>query len=193
MIMPMAGLSIRGALFYQGENNSFGDTWIPFQQTFPAVIADWRKLFRDEQLPFGIIQIAGWSTRRSMTYDMNHHTNVVREVQFNTWRSTPGTRPDRQLRRQQQRLDPPRPQGTRWASARRAGRCRRSTASPTRCAEGPLQWHGPVYQSMEKHGRQDRRCASRNSARMACGWTRPTPAGSTSPAPIAFSTTPRRG
>jgi len=149
MIMPMAGLSIRGALFYQGENNSFGDTWIPFQETFPAVITDWRKLFRDNDLPFGIIQIAGWSTRRSMTYDMNHHTNIVREVQFNTWRSTPGTglivsfdansndsiHPGRKV--------PVGERSARWALSEVHG----ITDAARR---GPLQWHGPVYQSMER-------------------------------------------
>ena len=91
MILPLAKLSIRGVLFYQGENNSFSVSWKPFHRTFPAVISDWRKAFGDPQLPFGIIQIAGWSTRRSMTYDMNHHTNVIREIQLNTWKRTPGT------------------------------------------------------------------------------------------------------
>ncbi len=85
MIAPLSPMTIRGVLFYQGENNSFTVGWKPFPQTFPAVIADWRKEFGEAELPFGIIQIAGWSNRRSMTYDMNHHTNIVREIQFNTW------------------------------------------------------------------------------------------------------------
>ncbi len=149
MIMPMAGLSIRGVLFYQGENNSFGDTWIPFRETFPAVIADWRRLFRNDELPFGMIQIAGWSTRRSMTYDMNHHTNVVREVQFKTWRATPNTglivsfdansnsniHPGRKY--------PVGDRAARWALSEVHG----LTDAVRR---GPLQWHGPVYKSMEK-------------------------------------------
>lgn len=90
IIAPIAGLSIRGVLFYQGENNCFGD-WVPFPKTFPAVISDWRKTFNNAEMPFGIIQISGWSTRRSMTYDMNHPTNIIREVQFKTWQSTPNT------------------------------------------------------------------------------------------------------
>ena len=90
-IMPLAHCALKGVLFYQGENNSFTVGWKPFPKTYPAVISDWRKIFRDEQLPFGLVQIAGWSNRRSMEYDMNHHCNIVREVQFNTWRSTPNT------------------------------------------------------------------------------------------------------
>ena len=80
MILPISKMTIAGALFYQGENNSFGTSWKPFHRTFPAVITDWRRVFGNEDLPIGLIQIAGWSTRRSMTYDMNHHTNVIREI-----------------------------------------------------------------------------------------------------------------
>ena len=91
MVLPIAPTTVRGVLFYQGENNSFGESWKPFPSTFPAVVADWRRAFDTPELPFGLVQIAGWSNRRAMTYDMNHHTNVVREVQLDTWRATPGT------------------------------------------------------------------------------------------------------
>ena len=89
MIHPIRAFDFRGILFYQGENNSFGESWKPFYATFPLVIDQWRESFGD--LPFGIIQIAGWSSRRSMTYDMNHHTNVIREIQFDTWQATEQT------------------------------------------------------------------------------------------------------
>ena len=89
MIHPIRDFDFRGILFYQGENNSFGESWKPFYATFPLVIQQWRESFGD--LPFGIIQIAGWSSRRSMTYDMNHHTNVIREIQFDTWQATQQT------------------------------------------------------------------------------------------------------
>ena len=151
MIMPMAGLSIRGALFYQGENNSFGEGWVPYQETFPAVISDWRRLFEDPDLPFGIIQIAGWSTRRSMTYDMNHHTNVVREIQFNTWRSTPHTgliasfdaNSDANIH--PRRKYPVGERSARWALSQVYG-----VKDATN--QAPLEWHGPVYDSMTKVG-----------------------------------------
>ena len=148
MIAPLAGLTIRGVLFYQGENNSFAESWKPFPKTFPAVIADWRGAFNDESLPIGLIQIAGWSNRRSMTYDMNHHTNIVREVQFNTWQRTKNTglivtfdtnsngsiHPARKL--------PVGERSARWALAE-VYDVRRSRS------EEPLQWRGPVYKSME--------------------------------------------
>ncbi len=90
-LAPIAKTTIRGILFYQGENNSFTTAWKPFHRTFPTVISDWRKAFSDSELPFGIIQIAGWSNRRSMKYDMNHHCNIVRGIQFDTWQNTPNT------------------------------------------------------------------------------------------------------
>jgi sialate O-acetylesterase len=90
-LLPIANATIRGILFYQGENNSFGTSWKPFYRTFPAVISDWRKAFNDPEIPFGIVQIAGWSNRRSMEYDMNHHCNVVREIQMDTWLNTANT------------------------------------------------------------------------------------------------------
>ena len=90
-LLPIANTTVRGILFYQGENNSFGTSWKPFYRTFPALISDWRNVFGDTNMPFGIIQIAGWSNRRSMEYDMNHHCNVVREIQLDTWLHTSNT------------------------------------------------------------------------------------------------------
>ena len=147
MIAPLAGLAIRGVLFYQGENNSFTVGWKPFPKTFPAVIADWRKTFGDEGLPFGIIQIAGWSNRRSMTYDMNHHTNIVREVQLLTWQrtantglvvtfdtnTTEGIHPRRKL--------PVGGRAARWALAEVYNAKRWGT-------DQPLEWQGPLYKAM---------------------------------------------
>lgn len=148
MIMPISRCTVRGVLFYQGENNSFGVSWKPFHRTFPAVISDWRAAFGEKDLPFGLIQIAGWSNRRSMTYDMNHHTNVVREIQFNTWRRTPDTglivtfdtnttqsiHPGRKL--------PVGERSARWALAKVYG------FKPYGSSK-PVAWRGPVYKSME--------------------------------------------
>jgi sialate O-acetylesterase len=151
MIAPLAGLTLRGVLFYQGENNSFGEAWKPFAQTFPAVITAWRKAFQQENLPFGIIQIAGWSNRRSMTYDMNHHTNIIRELQFLTWRTTPNTglivtfdtnsngsiHPARKL--------PVGDRSARWALAE-VYQVKRYDS------DEPLEWQGPIYELIEIQG-----------------------------------------
>ncbi|MFP6763953.1 MAG: hypothetical protein VB858_10050, partial [Planctomycetaceae bacterium] len=147
VIAPVAQFTLRGIVFYQGENNSFTVGWKPFPETFPAVFRDWREAFGEATLPIGIIQIAGWSNRRSMTYDMNHHTNIIREVQHLTWQRTPGTglivtfdtnsngsiHPGRKL--------PVGERSARWALAEVHGvRARNS--------DQPLEWRGPLYQSM---------------------------------------------
>ena len=151
MIAPLSKLSIRGVLFYQGENNSFTDGWKPFPQTFPAVIADWRSAFADEDLPFGIIQIAGWSTRRSMTYDMNHHTNIVREVQFITWKRTPGTGLIVTFDTNSNRSIHP---GHKLPVGERSARWALSEVYGVKQwrSDKALQWRGPVYESIAVQG-----------------------------------------
>jgi sialate O-acetylesterase len=145
LLAPMAGLSLRGVLFYQGENNAFGEAWKPFYATFPGVIADWREVFDDDQLPFGLVQIAGWSNRRTMNYDQNHHTNVVREIQHKVWQSTPNTglivsydaNSDGNIHPKNKR--PIGERSARWALA---------TVYDAKDRRGqPLEWRGPVYES----------------------------------------------
>ncbi len=147
LIAPLAPMTLRGALFYQGENNSFSVGWKPFPKTFPAVIASWRKAFGNDKLPFGIIQIAGWSTRRSMTYDMNHHTNIVREIQLRTWQGTANTglvvTYDTNSRNgiHPACKEPVGQRSARWALAEVYGVKRWNSTQP-------LRWRGPVYKSM---------------------------------------------
>ncbi|MFT4549865.1 MAG: sialate O-acetylesterase [Verrucomicrobiales bacterium] len=147
VVAPISGFTIRGVLFYQGENNSFGEGWKPYHKTFRKVIQSFRRAFDDPQLPFGIIQIAGWSTRRSMTYDMNHHTNVIREIQFDIWQDTPHTglivsfdantsgsiHPGRKA--------PIGERSARWALA--------EVFQQKSHNNRPIEWRGPVYEKME--------------------------------------------
>ncbi len=147
MLVPLSGFTARGALYFQGENNAFGDMFRPFPDTYPAVIQTWRELFANAELPIGLIQIGGWSNRRTMTYDMNHHTNVVREVQFDTWRRTKNTglivtfdlNSNGNIHPGHKR--PVGDRAARWALAEVYG------------AKGhdkkPLRWRGPVYAGSE--------------------------------------------
>ena len=148
MILPISKMTIAGALFYQGENNSFGTSWKPFHRTFPAVITDWRRVFGDEDLPIGLVQIAGWSTRRSMTYDMNHHTNVIREIQHLTWARfkntglivTYDTNSNGSIHPSHKR--PVGERLARWALAQVY------RAMPHK-SNKPIEWRGPIYASHE--------------------------------------------
>jgi len=60
MIAPIAFQPLRGALWYQGENNAGGpadgDQYI---EKTKALIADWRRWFRRD-LPFYYVQLANW-------------------------------------------------------------------------------------------------------------------------------------
>jgi sialate O-acetylesterase len=62
MILPIRHLSIRGAMFFQGENNVFDQTRI-FEPTFRGVVDTWRDAFGRKDLPFCIFQIAGWGPK----------------------------------------------------------------------------------------------------------------------------------
>jgi sialate O-acetylesterase len=59
MISPIAGLSIKGAIFHQGYNNAFeGSVGAEmYRDVFPAMITAWRKAFGDPEMPFGILSL----------------------------------------------------------------------------------------------------------------------------------------
>jgi sialate O-acetylesterase len=146
MVGPISSFSVRGVLFYQGENNSFTVGWKPFYRTFPSIITDWRKAFNEPKLPFGIIQIAGWSNRRSMTYDMNHHTNLVREIQHITWERTPDTGLITTYDTNSNgSIHPGRKQPVGERSARWA--LTEVYKVVSKSGRKPIEWRGPVYES----------------------------------------------
>ena len=56
MIAPIAGFNMKGVIFNQGYNNALGNARPKlYAKAFKAMIQDWRRAFRDESLPFGII------------------------------------------------------------------------------------------------------------------------------------------
>lgn len=59
MIAPIAGLSVKGALFHQGYNNAFeGSIGAEmYRDIFPKMIIAWRETFNDPAMPFGILSL----------------------------------------------------------------------------------------------------------------------------------------
>lgn len=57
MIAPLVPFALRGAIWYQGENNA-GDRL--YVEKMRAMLADWRKWFGDPALPFYFVQLAAW-------------------------------------------------------------------------------------------------------------------------------------
>lgn len=56
MIAPLIPFAIRGTIWYQGESNR--DRAAQYRELFPAMIEDWRTLWRQGESPFYYVQIA---------------------------------------------------------------------------------------------------------------------------------------
>ena len=67
MLAPIAPLSITGALWYQGEQNS--DRGFQYRKILPVMIADWRKLFGQGDFPFYIVSLPAFQHRRDTPSD----------------------------------------------------------------------------------------------------------------------------
>lgn len=94
-IAPLSRLPLRGALFYQGENNTF-EGYETYRHSFPNIIIDWRANFAQPDLPFGIISLAGnkgMNAQPDPEGEMNHRHSYthIRDVHFRTHRSLPYT------------------------------------------------------------------------------------------------------
>ena len=61
MIHPLKPFSMRGVLWYQGENNAGSAAdGVQYIEKKRAMISDWRKWFGDPDLPFYYVQLASW-------------------------------------------------------------------------------------------------------------------------------------
>ncbi len=67
MIEPVAPLSIRGAIWYQGEAN-FQRAY-QYRTLLPAMIADWRKVFQQGDFPFYIVSLPAFMAHRDQPGD----------------------------------------------------------------------------------------------------------------------------
>ncbi len=58
MLQPLAPYALRGMTWYQGESN----VWraMQYRHVLTAMIQDWRGLWHDDQLPFGIVQLCNY-------------------------------------------------------------------------------------------------------------------------------------
>jgi sialate O-acetylesterase len=67
MLAPIAHLSITGALWYQGEQNS--ERGFQYRRILPAMIEDWRKLFGQGDFPFYIVSLPAFGHRSETPTD----------------------------------------------------------------------------------------------------------------------------
>jgi sialate O-acetylesterase len=61
MLAPIAPVSIAGAIWYQGEQNS--ERGYQYRKLLPVMIADWRKLFAQGDFPFYIVSLPAFKQR----------------------------------------------------------------------------------------------------------------------------------
>ncbi len=87
MIEPLAPLTIRGVLWYQGEANA--SRAFQYRSLLPALIADWRRTFRQPELPFYIVSLPAFMPRRAEPTDEDWPE--LREAQALTARTIPHT------------------------------------------------------------------------------------------------------
>jgi sialate O-acetylesterase len=83
MIEPVAPLAITGAIWYQGEANA--DRAYQYRGLLPAMIGDWRRVFRQGDFPFYIVSLPAFTPRRAAPGDDNWAE--LREAQAMTARS----------------------------------------------------------------------------------------------------------
>jgi sialate O-acetylesterase len=62
MIAPIAGYTLKGAIWYQGESNA-GEAFA-YRTLFPTMIQDWRVRWRQGRWPFLFVQLANWRARK---------------------------------------------------------------------------------------------------------------------------------
>lgn len=86
MISPLAGLPIKGFLWYQGESNK--DRYAQYQKLLSSLITDWRKRWNQGELPFFIVQLANFKPRAVEPSDSGR--TRVREAQAQVAREMPG-------------------------------------------------------------------------------------------------------
>ncbi len=67
MIAPLAPLAISGAIWYQGEANA--SRALQYRTLLPAMIADWRKAFRQGDLPFYIVSLPAFMAHKDVPGD----------------------------------------------------------------------------------------------------------------------------
>lgn len=74
---PVIPYGLKGFLWYQGESNA--DQARRYAVYLPALIAEWRYLWAQGCLPFGIVQLANYMQPK--TFDANSNWAALREVQ----------------------------------------------------------------------------------------------------------------
>ena len=67
MVLPLAGFSTRGVLWYQGESDDENaGARARYAEALRTIIADWREAWQRDDLPFMVVQLPGFGTWAGM-------------------------------------------------------------------------------------------------------------------------------
>ena len=80
MIHPLIKYKIKGALWYQGEANRSEPE--RYKKLFPAMVKDWRALFKIGNFPFYYVQIAPFNYGKNKPFKSRINTSYIREAQL---------------------------------------------------------------------------------------------------------------
>ncbi len=88
MIHPITRYAIRGAIWYQGEWNTWNAYW--YRTLLPLMIKDWRFRWGQGDFPFGIVQLANHGDIQTQPVELSSEAEV-REAQLLTLKRSPNT------------------------------------------------------------------------------------------------------
>jgi sialate O-acetylesterase len=106
MLRQVAGYGIKGVLWYQGEANteSFGGAPpsvlgnyppVAYRKLLPGLIADWRRIWKQDDLPFYFVQLPNINIYTQANPDAVPQKRsdwaALREAQLLTWQAVPHT------------------------------------------------------------------------------------------------------
>ncbi len=87
MIVPLATYGIRGVIWYQGESNT-GSAYL-YRTLFPAMISNWRSVWKQGDFPFLFVQLAPFMSRGDGSQESAWAE--LRDAQLYTSRTVPNT------------------------------------------------------------------------------------------------------
>ena len=91
MIAPFASFNLKGVIFNQGYNNALGDARPKlYAEVFKFMIQDWRRAFRNESLPFGIVALTAGGepqTLENFESKLVDAAPFIREGQCMAWQA----------------------------------------------------------------------------------------------------------
>jgi sialate O-acetylesterase len=87
LVAPITPYGVRGVLWYQGEGNR--DYPVTYRRLLPALIADWRKHWGQNNLPFLVVQLANYQERKAEPWEGKDC--ALREAQLKAVQTTSNT------------------------------------------------------------------------------------------------------